>query len=124
MKRNNQVILMGQMNVQDINLLNLDGMATPAVISRVTTDVKDMGGYHPVIIYGRLAAEVAAFSQAVNGGKMEVVIFGWLRSTDGKSMVVADRITFHVSNDIRVEARKILNQTLSGKMDLSFSPST
>ncbi len=70
-------------------------------------------GRHAVLFQARLAAEVRAFAAAAAvaaGGKMlEVTVWGHLW---GNKAVVADRISFHVSEAVRLAAARAVRASI------------
>ncbi len=58
-------------------------------------------GRHAVLFQGRLAAEVRAFAAAAGDQLLEVTVWGWLW---GNKAVVADRVSYHVSEAVRSAA--------------------
>ena len=121
MKRQNGVYLFG--TLQAWRVLIPDGVNELfAVEMIVATDVEAYGGHHPVVAYGRQAAEVIAFvetwDQAVKSdcvsGPLYLAVEGWLHSRDERTVVVADGVHFAVPDGVRAEAKILLNHLLHG----------
>lgn len=106
-KRRNLVILDGPLSIREVKVMQIDGEEVPTVLCWVETDHPALGGRHQVVTYGQLARKVEAFVQA-QGGPVDATIDGWLRSTGQVSMVIADRIAFHVTADVVDSAKRIL----------------
>lgn len=127
MKRQNGVYLFGVVKEWKVRRASgerargSDGLL-PAVDLVVVTDAEAYGGHHPVVAYGRQAAEVIAFAEtwrkAVEEGQVSgplyVTVEGWLRSRGGHSVVVADGIHFSMPDTVRAEAKVLLNRLLRG----------
>ncbi len=77
---------------------------------------------HAVLFQARLAAEVRAFARAavaaaataaVSAGNpipvLEITVWGWLW---GNKAVIADRVSFHVSEAVRMAAARSVRATL------------
>jgi len=125
MKRQNGVYLFGV--VKEWRVRSSDGHRRsdgllPAVDLVVVTDAEAYGGHHPVVAYGRQAAEVVAFAEAWRkaveegrvSGPLYVTVEGWLRSRRGRSVVVADGIHFSMPEEVRAEGKVLLNHLLRG----------
>ena len=106
-KRRNLVILDGPLSIHEVKAMRIDGEEVPAVLCWVETDHPALGGRHQVVTYGQLARKVEAFVQA-QGGPVDATVDGWLRSTGEASMVIADRVAFHVSADVVEQAKRWL----------------
>lgn len=130
-KRNNKVWVEGTLSITEVTTTELNESTVPVVTGIIATGLLELGGHHRFIAYGRLVVETIAFVRAI--GETEpprALIVGWLRSmvlerdqtpTDQQivsSIVVADNITFVVSEKIRTRAKKIINQVLQGESNL------
>ena len=113
MKRQNLVILSGQLVSYERADVSLDGTVIPAILAVLATDHVDYGGHHSVVFTGRLAVEVLAFREASEEDPLELTVDGWLRSGE-RTAVVVDRVIFHVSRDARQRAGALLRQSKLG----------
>ncbi len=111
-KRRNIVILNGPLYLEELSVVNLDGNEVPVAVCAVETDHPALGGRHRVLAYGRLAQEVAAFVQAARHNPLDCTVDGWLRSSPDNrvTVVVADRIAFHVGTEVATRARRLLTE--------------
>jgi hypothetical protein len=66
-----------------------------AVLCWEEMDHPALGGWHQAVTYGTLVRKVEALVQAQEGGPVDATVDGWLRSTGGASVLIADRIAFH-----------------------------
>lgn len=96
MKRQNGVVLSGKLQDLRTTEVQVGAVATSAVVATLVTDHLAYGGHHQVVFPEEHAREVLAFA-AVTGGELEVTVEGWLRSTPGNSVVVVDRVIYHVA---------------------------
>lgn len=109
-KRNNQVTLDGLIEAVRAEIAIVRGERIPAAHFTVRTDQPELGGLHPAVAYGRLAAEIVVFSETAQEAKapLEATVRGWLRTMwqDGQPHVVlvADRVTFHLPSEVRARA--------------------
>ena len=121
MKRHNRVILDGLIQSVRTEVRRVGGEAVPAVHFQVATDAPEMGGVHPAVAYGRLAAEVVIFAEAASehNAPLEVTLDGWLRTVwrgdVPASAVVAERVTFHLPSEVRAAAVARLSALLNGE---------
>jgi len=119
-KRNNQVTLDGLIEAVRLEIAAIRGEHIPAVHFRVRTDQPELGGVHPAVAYGRLAAEIVVFSETAKEAKapLEATVRGWLRTMwqDGQPHVilVADRVTFHLPSEVRARASAQLSAYMQG----------
>ena len=111
MKRRNVVILDGPLSIEESKLVEVNGREVVAALCWIETDRPALGGRHRVVAYGQLAQEVVAFAQTAGGGRVDTTVDGWLRTINGSSMVVADRLSFHVSPAVLREARQRLRES-------------
>lgn len=96
MKRQNGVVLSGKLQDLRTEEVQIGAVTARAVVATLVTDHLAYGGHHRVVFPEEHVQEVLAFA-ALNGGALEVVVEGWLRSTPGNSAVVVDRVIYHVS---------------------------
>ncbi len=66
-------------------------------------------GRHHVLFQARLAAEVRAFAQAAGDKVLEVTVWGWLW---GDQAVIADRVSFHVPEAVRIAAARAVRTAI------------
>ena len=96
MKRQNGVVLSGKLQELRPEQVQIGAVTASAVVAILVTDHLAYGGHHRVIFPEEHAPEVLAFA-ALTGGAREVTVEGWLRSTPGNSVVVVDRVVYHVT---------------------------
>jgi len=115
-KRDNRVGLDGLLWMESYGPVNVDGQYALAVRCCVKTDHAHMGGHHPVVAYGRLAAEIMAFTTAgkLLNEQVEANLDGWLWSGD-HSTTIAENVRFRVDSKQRQIAKIILAQLLDGR---------
>lgn len=94
------------MHIDEVTV-TLDGATIPAVRAMLETDHPAYGGHHSVVFAGRLALEVLAFHHANGHDPLEVTVEGWLR-LGKETVVVADRVMFHVSEEVRCRAAALV----------------
>ena len=105
MRRGNQVILDGKINLKRVSRVS----KSLTVGFQVVTDPPVLGGAHPVVASDDLALEVLAFGIVALAHKepLQATVYGWLYS--GKQVhVVADRVFFHVREELRGQAVGLL----------------
>lgn len=105
MRRNNQVILDGQVNLKRVYRVQ----KSLAVMLEVTTDLPVMGGVHQVLANDDLALEVIAFAVTTLAHKEPLLatLYGWLWSGE-QTHVVAERIDFHTRPELRSQSAGVL----------------
>jgi hypothetical protein len=106
MKRNNLVILSGELKPLVIKILS----SLFLVECRLTTDVPALGGHHLVMTDNKLAREILAFELAVRSLDTVLIatVQGWLFSAQGQTRVIAEHAYFHVSPDVRSQAAQVI----------------
>ncbi len=110
MKRLNGVVLDGVLaKWQDAP--KMAGIAgEDAVLGMLVSDAgAGRAGRHAVLFQARLAAEVRAFATAAGGEMLEVTVWGYLW---GNTVVVADRVSFHVPAAVRAAAGRAVARSL------------
>jgi hypothetical protein len=99
MKRQNGVILNGELAGVRTATVRHGDLAGTVVYATLMTDHVTYGGHHQVLFVEAQAQEVLAFWNLTDG-KLEVGIEGWLRSTPARhdqpasAVVVVDRVLF------------------------------
>ena len=99
MKRQNGVILSGQLGELRVEQVAVGDTVTRVVIATLITDHPAYGGHHRVLFPAEHALEVQAFA-ALTAGNLEVTVEGWLRSTPASgasppgAVVVVDRVIY------------------------------
>ena len=130
MKRNNTIVLHGLVSIQKqevvtITRLNDRGRKiseqvpmADCILRSDKTAPLGLGTRHRVVVYGERALETLAFISASQGEPLDATAYGWLRSewenATVRTTVVADRISFHVSAELRLEAVQILADMRNG----------
>jgi hypothetical protein len=104
MKRQNLVWLDGWLQDACAVADPADGPRATALAATIVTDSPAQGGHHRVLLPGRLAIEAWAFLEAAGGQTVEVSVDGWLRSHGRDTVVVADRVAYHVGQSVRQAA--------------------
>jgi hypothetical protein len=108
-KRRNIVILTGPLSLGDTTTVYLDDEEVSVAICTVETDRPALGGRHRVYTYGNVARAVAAFWYAGGGVPLDCTVDGWLRTNERGSVVVGEKVTFHVGPEVCEAARGILD---------------
>ena len=107
MKRGNMVLMMGTLtDVRVSKTLNSAPVVRAMLLDEDIPSDEGPTGI-PVVAYGRLASEVAAFYRQ---GVVDCAVLGWLRCRDGKTEVVASRISFVVTSEGRKQAAQELKR--------------
>ncbi len=80
-------------------------------------------GRHAVLFQARLAAEVRAYLQAASAAAagdaaLEMTVWGYLW---GNKAVVADRVSFHVSEAVRMAAARVVRAAMGGSARANLS---
>jgi len=108
-KRNSTVTLFGRL---EIKRLMLDGSRRLWSYLLVAADLPQLGGEHPVVASDHLAVEALAFSLTAAAYRLPlpVSVVGWLYSTPSQGYVVANELSFHVTDVLRTQAVGVLKQ--------------
>ena len=93
------------------NKFTLDGILVPnKIFAKLGTSAlcaicktSNLGGEHPVLIYGQQSVEALAFVVAgiVEETPLEVTVTGYLWSKNLTTNMVVDNVTFHCSSSLR-----------------------
>ena len=103
MKRNNLVVLSGELKLLAVKTLS--GLFL--VECQLSTDVPALGGHHLLMTDNKLAREILAFelaARSLGADPLIATVHGWLFSAHGQARVIAEQVHFHVSPDVRLRA--------------------
>lgn len=112
MKRQNFVVLEGDLRECAPRLVDGERGAVPALLATLVTDHPAYGGHHRVLFRDRLAVELRAFLEAAGGDGVQVVVDGHASGQAGEAFVEADRVLYHVSDAARRKAALITKRLL------------
>lgn len=106
--RDNRIWLVGPLSLLHVREEQIGDLKIPLAVGVVRTYFPGGGSLeHRVLLVGRLAMEAVAFHQEGGG---EVAVDGWLLSANGRSLVVADNISFVVPASVRKRIRERLRE--------------